>query len=476
VTNHRTPKSRAVIKLQMICHKTSRRTFLSLSAIATAANFLPTGLVSQSLSTSDWPDHGCGIEQTRFNPHENTINAANVSRLRLRWTFEAGSGITATPNVVGSRVIFGSWDGRVYALHRESGKPMWTFESGVRRYPPDRELGVFASAAVSGTGVYVASDRLIRLDIETGKQVWTRTIGNPDETYEYFWAPPLVYDGRVYAGVSDGSENTTRGSFVCVDAGSGALKWNFFTVAADVSGGGVFAAPSFDRHTKTLYGATGSPFKKGPGPLRYSCSLIALDAFTGRLRWADQVHPHDEYNLDLNCPPMLLNAMHRGKPLPLIVVGGKDGIRAWNRVTRKRLWRVQLTPALSPNARQSQPTDGPETGPTAAADGLVFFASNNHSDSSCVLAALDAATGEIRWVHSLPAFELGPMSVANGVVYLGLTDGKLRAWRTTTGELLWESAGGKPIAAGPAIGGGMVFVGTGAGSYLPGKELLAFGL
>src|SRR3990172_8642600 len=125
--------------------KTSRRTFLGLSAIATTGSFLPKQLVARDQGFGDWPDHGHGIEQTRFKPQETTLGPGNVSRLRLRWMFEAGSGITATPAVVGNRVIFGSWDGRVYALDRLSGKSIWTFEAGVRRYPPDRQLGIFTS-------------------------------------------------------------------------------------------------------------------------------------------------------------------------------------------------------------------------------------------------------------------------------------------------------------------------------------------
>ena len=444
--------------------------------MATANAFLPAPPSATMFPPGDWADHGCGIAQTRFNPGETTISPGNVSRLRLRWVFEAGSGITGTPAVIGDRVIFGSWDGRVYALDRISGKSIWTFDAGVRSYPPDRQLGIFASPAVARRAVYIAADRLLKLDIESGKQIWERTIGNPEKTFEYFWAPPLVYGDRVYAGVSDGSEKTTRGRFICLDAATGAPRWNFFTVAADVAGGAVFAAPSLDPLAQTLYGVTGSPFSVGPGLLQHSCSLIALDAVSGTLRWADQVHTHDKLNLDLNCPPMLISTTRSGSRGQLIVVGGKDGIRAWDRMTRKRLWHVQLTPSLPPNGKESLPTTGPETGPTAAAYGLVFFASNNHSDKSCLLAGLEAATGEMRWVHSLPAFEFGPISVANGVVYLGLVDGRLRAWHAQNGDLLWESAAGHPIAAGAAIAHGMVFIGTGAGSFLPGNRLLAYGL
>jgi outer membrane protein assembly factor BamB len=362
----------------------------------------------------------------------------------------------------------------VYALNRSTGKPVWTFDGGVREYPPDRRLGVFASPAVDERAVYIASDRLRAIDVQTGKQIWERMIGEPKKTFEYFWAPPLIHRRKLYAGASDGSETETRGRVVSLDLTTGALAWNFFTVAPKTAGGALFAGLSLDPRSRTLYAATGSPFHIGPGPLRHSCSLIALNADSGTLRWADQVHPHDTHNLDLNCPPMLLSVPRDGRLRHLIVVGGKDGIRAWDRETRRRLWHIQLTPALPPDGKESLPTNGPETGPTAAADGLIFFASNNHTDKSCLIAAIDAATSEIRWLHSLPAFQFGPMSVANGIVYLGLADGKLRVWRAQDGEQLWESSAGDPIAAGPAIAHGMVFIGTGAGPYLPGKKLLAF--
>src|SRR6266550_5595967 len=111
---------------------TSRRTFLALSAMATASNFLPAPVFNKDLPGGDWPDHGRGNEQTRFNPEETIIGPKNVSRLRLRWEFEAGSGITGTPAVVGERLIFGSWDGWVYALNHRSGKLIWKFDAGVR--------------------------------------------------------------------------------------------------------------------------------------------------------------------------------------------------------------------------------------------------------------------------------------------------------------------------------------------------------
>ncbi|HSE98520.1 MAG TPA: PQQ-binding-like beta-propeller repeat protein, partial [Blastocatellia bacterium] len=428
-----------------------RRKFLAASAMATAGAFLPRPLSATESTSSDWLSHGWDIEQTRHNTGESVLGPQNVSRLKLQWNFETGSGITGTPVVVGDRVIVGSWDGRVYALNRNSGKMLWSFDAGMRSYPTDRKLGVFASPAVAGRVVYIASDRVIAINLDDGKQLWERTIGSPEKTFEYFWAPPLVHGSRLYAGVSAGSETDTRARLVCLDTDTGAIRWTFFTVAPDVAGGALIAPPSLDPRTRTLYAATGSPFRVRPGPLRHSCSVLAIEASTGALRWADQVYPHDELNMDLNCPPMLVRALRNGRRADLIVVGGKGGIRAWDRQTKRRLWHVQITPSRLPDSGEVLPTSGPEFGPTAAAGGLVFFASNNHPNKSCSIAAIEATTGEIRWLHCLPAFQLGPVSVANGVVYLGLVDGKMRAWRARNGDLLWESAQGPPNAGGPAV-------------------------
>src|SRR5207244_7646634 len=162
-------------------------------------------------AAADGRHPGCGAGGPRHNSGEAAIRRESVARLALRWDFEAGSGITGTPAVVGERVVVGSWDGRVYALERASGKRLWTFEAGTRGYPPDRRLGISASPAVSGGSVFVACDRLIALDLERGRVRWERVVGDPERRFEYFCAPPLVHGGRLYAGVSAWIQSLPRG-------------------------------------------------------------------------------------------------------------------------------------------------------------------------------------------------------------------------------------------------------------------------
>ncbi len=419
-----------------------------------------------------WLSHGYDIKQTRHNIAEDIITPSNVSKLKKLWSFEAESGITGAPIVCNERVFIGSWDGFVYAFDKNSGDVIWKHGVGVRVYPPDRKLGIYASLAVWKNTVYIACDRLLALDSATGKIKWERYIGNPEKTHEYFWAPPLVYNNRLYAGISAGSETTSRGRIVCVNAGTGEILWDFYTVDKDVSGGSLIAPPSFDAQTNTLYAATGNPFNIMPGNMEYSDSLIALNAKNGKLLWADQVHSHDVLNLDLNCAPMLIDISGR----KIAIVGGKDGIRAWDLNTHKRLWHRQVTPPLSFGAKEALPTNGPEGGPSAVAEGLALFASNNNLDKTTLIVAIDIVSGNLRWLHSLPAYQFGPMSVAGGIVFMGLTDGKIRGWKIDTGELLWESSQEQPFAGGLSIADGMLFAGTGAGEFLPGNQLIAFGL
>src|SRR5207244_12204778 len=144
------------------------RRFLAASAATLTSALLPHGLRGSGVSPpNDWASHGFGPEQRRHNPAERDITPDSVSRLAVQWEFEAGSGITSTPAVVGDRVIVGSWDGRAYCLDRRSGRLLWSFDAGQRTYPASRRLGVFASPALERSTGPFASDPVIACFLET---------------------------------------------------------------------------------------------------------------------------------------------------------------------------------------------------------------------------------------------------------------------------------------------------------------------
>ena len=83
-------------------------------------------------------------------------------------------------------------------------------------------------------------------------------------------------------------------------------------------------------------------------------------------------------------------------------------------------------------------------------------------------AALDPDTGKILWQTADPSHNafgggnaLGPVSVANGIVYVPSMSGKMYALQAENGNILWSFDGGASVNAGAAIVDGVVYWGSG---------------
>jgi outer membrane protein assembly factor BamB len=51
---------------------------------------------------------------------------------RPLWTFKAGGDVDSPPVIAGGAVVFGSADGRVYAVRLDDGREIWRREIGGR--------------------------------------------------------------------------------------------------------------------------------------------------------------------------------------------------------------------------------------------------------------------------------------------------------------------------------------------------------
>jgi uncharacterized delta-60 repeat protein len=98
--------------------------------------------------------------------------------------------------------------------------------------------------------------------------------------------------------------------------------------------------------------------------------------------------------------------------------------------------------------------------PAVSGDGVFVSSGNN-------LYALDPATGVLRWAFALGAGAAGgPATVANGVVYVGTTTGKVYAVNAANGLRLssaWPYTAGGSITAAPAVDDGTVYIGSSDG-------------
>jgi polyvinyl alcohol dehydrogenase (cytochrome) len=82
--------------------------------------------------------------------------------LAARWTFTAGSEVSATPTVIGDRVYVPDWSGNLYCLRAATGRVVW--RKKVLDYvmavdplpsPPD------SAVVISRTSPAVAGDRVV---------------------------------------------------------------------------------------------------------------------------------------------------------------------------------------------------------------------------------------------------------------------------------------------------------------------------
>src|SRR5687768_1358704 len=97
-----------------------------------------------------WPAYGGDRGGTRYSPHTQ-ITKANVSRLKVAWTYrtgELGQGardsarltFEATPLFVDGTLYLSTAFGKVVALDPATGRERWTFDAGVNRQRHFSEL------------------------------------------------------------------------------------------------------------------------------------------------------------------------------------------------------------------------------------------------------------------------------------------------------------------------------------------------
>jgi polyvinyl alcohol dehydrogenase (cytochrome) len=467
---------------------------------------------------ADWPLYGFDLNRNRFNPSEGLINANTVSRLDVRWFFSTGSGtaaVSASPSVVDGVVYVGSWNGTMYALDASSGQPLWTFNINDPN-PGDRAgfPGIQSSAAVVNGVVYfgAADANVYALDAHSGAVVWKTSLGNPDTSVEgaHVWSSPAVFNGKVYVGKSSHLDTPcVRGALVALDATSGAEVWRFETLPervcsnntqrpcsadADCSGGscipflvcrsgsgeqsqsqlcssdadcmspatcqrplggGITSSPAIDAAKGAVYVSVGDCV--GSGATGLTESLLALDAETGALRWVFKPIPTgDLQDLDFVASPNVF-AVSAGTTQPLVGAGNKNGTYyAVDQDTGDPVWQKSVVP-------------GGFFGGFNASTGVAF--GNIYAGTFTgppFLFALSDTDGQFAWQcpnTECNSFSFGPAAIAAGVVFMGDSAGKLRAFDASTGAVLRAISLGGGISSGPAVVNDMVIVGVGTGIF-----------
>ena len=459
------------------------------------------------------------------------------------------------------RVYIATVDARLLALDQATGAVVW-----------DIPLADAPSGKVEARESLTGSDAL------RGQAV----IG---ETGIFANMAPLVYDGKVVVGVTGvgyglhlGSQATDsahtsgvvgfagdyghRGYYAAFDASTGREVWRWYTIpdrgwegtfradtpdgvpltrdlgaerSADATfagawktgGGSAWTTPAFDPKLGLLYVGVGNPSPQfqdstRPGDNRDSVSLVALDAATGKRRWAYQQVPHDLWGYDVASPPVLFDTIVDGQAVPAVAEAGKTGwlyvhdrrsgkliVKSDAFVTQRNLFArptaagVEIQPAAFGGASWSPVSFDVASGiayiagvnapmtyrlRTAGVDaaGVAYTEATPDAPAarSGTLTAIDTRSGKIRW-QALTAQPLlgGVLATAGGLIFTGEGDGDFDAFDAATGTRLWHAGCGAGVNAPPIAYevDGTEYVAVAAGGnalfgYPQGDGLIVFAL
>jgi len=319
-----------------------------------------------------WSFYGGDAGGQRFSSALQ-VTPANVSALKIAWTFSTGDASTKgaamrrenfedTPILAGGRLYVCSPFNEVTALDPGTGRPLWRFDPRIDarvRYPNDfscRGVAYWrdpatppASPCAERVFLNTNDRRLIALDAATGKTcaafgqggfvnvaagvVFARN-GEMQIT-----SPPVVTHGVVIVGSSIDDNQRVKevsGAVRAFDAHSGAPSWTFDPLAnagpgVTAGAANVWAPMSVDEARGLVFLPTTSPSPdfwggRRKGNAGYADSVVAVHAQTGAVAWAFQTVHHDLWDYDNPAQPTLATVGYGGASHAAVLQPTKQGL------------------------------------------------------------------------------------------------------------------------------------------------------
>ncbi|MBN1206851.1 MAG: PQQ-binding-like beta-propeller repeat protein [Myxococcaceae bacterium] len=203
------------------------------------------------------PDSGRIITLTRDGFIRSVAPGGEVA-----WDFKTGNRFSAGALVHEGIAYIPGGDGFLYALDARKGELKWKYAAGE---------ALATTPVLAGSFVLVASeaDTLFAVNAETGNWAWQYRRDPPSGFTIHGTSTPLVKDGTVYLGFSDGY-------LVALELETGAAKWE-----KSLAGG---ATEYLDVDTQPVLDDAGRLYVAS-----YQGGLYALSAETGDVEWTSSV-------------------------------------------------------------------------------------------------------------------------------------------------------------------------------------------
>jgi quinohemoprotein ethanol dehydrogenase len=512
---------------------------------------LPENKLLDSSDGSDWAAYGRTYGEGHYSPLAE-VDSQNVNRLGLQWSLDLPVGNSVTmPLAVDGILYFATGYSVVHAVEARTGSKLWTYDpqvalqAGRKLQAPwgTRGLAWWRDRVFTAT----ADGRLIAINTRDGRPLWSvLTVGANDG--RYISGAPRVFDDKVVIGHGGADFSGVRGYVTVYDADSGKQLWRFFTVPGNPAegpdhaasdsimpmaattwsgqwwkhggGGTVWNAITYDRDFDTVLLGTGNgaPWNhrirsEGKGDNLFLCSMIAVDAGTGRYKWHYQFNPGEtwDYNAAMD---MQLGELRIGDVAHKVVVTApKNGFfYVIDRSNGKLIsaepfasvnWatKIDLTtgrPVEVPQARypngstfvlRPSPSGAHNWNPMSwnADTGLVYIPTLNFATkyndqgitaktwkrrpgvvlnggvnfeyllddsipelNTSSLLAWDPARQKEVWRVKQPDFwNGGVLSTAGNLVFQGETNGRFSAYDAASGDRIWSFDAQAPVLAAP---------------------------
>ena len=496
-------------------------------------------LLAAASDTDNWISYGRTYDEQRFTPLDK-INTTNVGQLGLAWyaDLDTARGQEATPLVIDGKIYITTAWSKVKSYDVATGKLLWEYDPKV-----PGETGVKACCDVVNRGVAAWGDklylgtldgRLIALDRNSGKEVWSVVTVDQSKPYTITGAP-RVFDGRVIIG-NGGAEMDVRGYVTAYDAESGKQLWRFYTMPdkpgnneakylkdAEATwkgewwqyggGGTAWDAMAYDPDLDLLYigVGNGSPWNQayrspGGGDNLYLSSIVAIRPKTGEYVWHYQTTPGETWDYTATQHIMLADLKIDGQVRKVLMQAPKNGFfYVLDRATGKLISAKNFVPinwATGIDMKTGRPIENPAArydktgkmmlvspGPLGAhnwqpmafnpKDGLVYIPTNQMTFPYIPMPG---------WKKAAQGFNVGidmaqgamPADKAVRTQTAAITKGALVAWDPVAQKERWRVQFQGPWNGGLlSTGGGLVFQGNAVGKFVAydsanGKELWSF--
>jgi PQQ-dependent dehydrogenase (methanol/ethanol family) len=318
---------------------------------------------------SNWAMQAGDMYNQRYSKL-NQINASNVGRLQVAWTFSTGvlRGHEGSPLVVGNMMyIHTPFPNKVFAMNLDTQKIAW-------KYEPKQDPAVipqmccdtvYRGLAYAEGKIFLqqADSNLVALDAKSGKVIWSVQNGDPSLGMVNTNAPHVFKD-KVFTGIS-GGEWGVRGFIAAYNINDGSLAWKAYSTGPDdemlidpnkttawkdgrvqpvganssldtwkedlwkIGGGTTWGWYSYDKALNLMYYGSGNPStwnpSQRPGDNKWSMTIFARDVDTGMAKWVYQMTPFDEWDFDGINEMILADINVKGKKTKALVHFDRNG-------------------------------------------------------------------------------------------------------------------------------------------------------